>query len=84
MAPNRCMLRSALGTRWTTERPYKRASSEEHALAHLMEGAGIHFDPRVVVTFLGRWRQIPDFLEAGQGTIGGRKQFGAPHADHRG
>jgi len=36
----------------SNDRPYRRAWSAERALAHIEEGAGSHFDPAAVRTFL--------------------------------
>jgi putative nucleotidyltransferase with HDIG domain len=36
----------------TSDRPYRPAWSDAQALAHIEEGAGVHFDPRVVEVFL--------------------------------
>jgi len=36
----------------TSNRPYRKAWSEEKALAHIQESAGTHFDPQVVEAFL--------------------------------
>jgi HD-GYP domain-containing protein (c-di-GMP phosphodiesterase class II) len=36
----------------TSDRPYRPAWSDSQALAHIEEGAGVHFDPRVVEVFL--------------------------------
>ena len=36
----------------TSDRPYRKAWSEEAALAYIREQAGTHFDPQVVNTFL--------------------------------
>ncbi len=35
----------------TSDRPYRRAWSREQALSHIQQGAGQHFDPRVVDMF---------------------------------
>jgi HD-GYP domain-containing protein (c-di-GMP phosphodiesterase class II) len=36
----------------TSDRPYRKAWSEEAALAYIREQAGKHFDPEVVAAFL--------------------------------
>jgi HD-GYP domain-containing protein (c-di-GMP phosphodiesterase class II) len=36
----------------TSNRPYRKAWSKENAGQHIQEGAGKHFDPQVVKTFL--------------------------------
>ncbi|MFQ5886865.1 MAG: HD-GYP domain-containing protein, partial [Anaerolineae bacterium] len=36
----------------TAERPYRRALTEEEALAELEKGAGIQWDPKVVEVFV--------------------------------
>jgi HD-GYP domain-containing protein (c-di-GMP phosphodiesterase class II) len=36
----------------TSDRPYRAAWSPEKTLAHIREGAGSHFDPRVVQAFV--------------------------------
>jgi HD-GYP domain-containing protein (c-di-GMP phosphodiesterase class II) len=36
----------------TSDRPYRAAWSHDRALAHIREGTGTHFDPRVVTTFM--------------------------------
>lgn len=36
----------------TSDRPYRKAWSQERALAHIQAGAGTHFDPAVVDAFL--------------------------------
>ena len=47
----------------TTSRPYKLPWTHEEALAWLREGAGTHFDPRIVDTFVAREAQA-DFIRA--------------------
>ncbi|WP_379131159.1 HD domain-containing phosphohydrolase [Paenibacillus sp. sgz500958] len=42
----------------TSERPYKRAWSEEEALAEIMSQSGIHFDPVIVQAFSEIYEQI--------------------------
>jgi len=44
----------------TSERPYKRAWSEEEAVALIREQSGRHFDPALVDAFL---ECLPDILE---------------------
>jgi len=44
----------------TTERPYKKAWTNEKALALINEEAGEHFDPQLVETFM---QVIPEILE---------------------
>ncbi len=39
----------------TSERPYKKAWEDEHAIELLREGAGSHFDPACVEAFLTDW-----------------------------
>lgn len=36
----------------TSDRPYRRAWGREEAMAHIRDGAGSHFDPRVVAAFI--------------------------------
>jgi putative nucleotidyltransferase with HDIG domain len=36
----------------TSERPYRKALSQKEAIEHIQEGAGTHFDPKVVKTFV--------------------------------
>ncbi|MEN8242002.1 MAG: HD domain-containing phosphohydrolase [Chloroflexota bacterium] len=36
----------------TSERPYRKALPEKKAIAHIQDGAGNHFDPKVVTAFL--------------------------------
>lgn len=38
----------------TSKRPYKEPWSHEDSLAHILEGAGSHFDPKVVEAFASR------------------------------
>jgi diguanylate cyclase (GGDEF)-like protein/putative nucleotidyltransferase with HDIG domain len=40
------------------DRPYRRGMTREEASAILLRGAGTHFDPRIVETFL---KHLPDF-----------------------
>jgi response regulator RpfG family c-di-GMP phosphodiesterase len=42
----------------TSERPYKKAWSLESALAHLEQGRGTHFDPKVVDAFVQGWDEV--------------------------
>ncbi len=43
-----------------SDRPYRKAWSEEAVLDHLRSLSGTHFDPRAVEAFLGmRWREGP-------------------------
>jgi HD-GYP domain-containing protein (c-di-GMP phosphodiesterase class II) len=37
----------------TPNRPYRQAWTHEHAIAHIREQSGKHFDPKVVEAFLG-------------------------------
>lgn len=46
----------------TSERPYKAAMDVAVARARIADGAGRHFDPRVVVAFLAMLDATPDFL----------------------
>ncbi|GJD80047.1 two-component system response regulator [Methylobacterium gregans] len=48
----------------TTERPYKQAWPPERARQHLVDAAGQHFDPAIVVAFLGRWPAVEAFLDS--------------------
>jgi len=48
----------------TTERPYKRAWAPSEARQYLAEGAGRHFDPRCVATFLDTWDQVLEIRAA--------------------
>lgn len=41
-----------------SERPYKRAWSVDKAFAYLRDGAGAHFDPDCVATFLARTAEV--------------------------
>ncbi len=46
-----------------SDRPYRKAWSEEKTIAHIVEQKGLHFDPRVVDTFLDIYqtkRAYPD------------------------
>ncbi len=59
---------------FSSKRPYKKARSFEESVSAVMEGAGKHFDPSVVMAFVrnkekirGIWeanRDIADFLES--------------------
>lgn len=42
----------------TSERPYKKAWTLEAAREFLSKGAGTHFDPQCVQTFLGAWDEV--------------------------
>ncbi|MDT8991246.1 response regulator [Curvibacter sp. APW13] len=42
----------------TSERPYKKAWSVEDAVSHVKNGAGGHFDPRVVEAFLASLSEV--------------------------
>ncbi|AXT40731.1 response regulator [Alteromonas sp. BL110] len=44
----------------TMKRPYKKAWSDEEAFEHLQEGAGEHFDPKLVACFLSIKQEILD------------------------
>jgi cyclic di-GMP phosphodiesterase len=43
----------------TNDRPYRRARSEEQALAAIADGAGTQFDPELVATFLDLAPHLP-------------------------
>jgi putative two-component system response regulator len=45
----------------STDRPYKKAWSNEEALAYLVEGAGSHFDPELVTLFLKIYPEVVVF-----------------------
>jgi diguanylate cyclase (GGDEF)-like protein/putative nucleotidyltransferase with HDIG domain len=47
------------------ERPFRRGMTREEACALLRRGAGVHFDPRVVETFLGNLPQFEKEIVAG-------------------
>jgi len=36
----------------SSDRPYRKAWPQEKVLSHIKEGAGTHFDPRIVETFI--------------------------------
>ena len=42
----------------TSERPYKKAWSLEHAEEHIRASAGTHFDPLCVTTFFAQWEAV--------------------------
>ena len=44
----------------TSERPYKKAWSEEKAVAEINQGSGTHFDPQLVQAFM---KVLPQILE---------------------
>ena len=44
----------------TSERPYKKAWTLEHATDFLREGRGAHFDPQCVDAFLAEWEAVLD------------------------
>lgn len=44
----------------TSERPYKKAWTDERAIAMLREGAGTHFDPACVEAFLADWDAVTE------------------------
>ena len=44
----------------TSERPYKKAWSEEEAVAEINQGSGTHFDPQLVQAFM---KVLPQILE---------------------
>jgi putative two-component system response regulator len=48
----------------SNDRPYRKALSEEDALAEIKSGAGTHFDPAVVDAFFMSWDQIRAVSEA--------------------
>lgn len=52
----------------TSERPYKKAWAVEDALAHMREGAGKHFDPRVIDAFFAAWDEVQAIREQYQDT----------------
>ena len=57
----------------TSDRPYRRAWTEEAALACIREGSGTHFDPAVVAAFssLRSARRVPEGSQARTRVSGG-------------
>ncbi len=47
----------------TSERPYKKAWSMEHACDHIKASSGTHFDPRCVATFFDQWDKVCDIQQ---------------------
>ncbi len=47
----------------TSERPYKKAWSDEDACNLLKEGKGTHFDPKCVEAFLAQWDQVVEIKQ---------------------
>jgi Response regulator containing a CheY-like receiver domain and an HD-GYP domain len=53
-----------------SDRPYKRAWSQEEALAEIRAGRGKHFDPACVDAFIRRWPDIQQIMRAEAGAGG--------------
>ncbi len=50
-----------------SDRPYKKAFSLDKALAIMMEGRGVHFDPEILDIFFSRVDRILEIYGAGRG-----------------
>lgn len=54
----------------TSDRPYRKALSDEQAVAELRRCAGSQFDPAIVEAFLKALGRIPVMEESGEGALG--------------
>ena len=59
----------------TNDRPYRQARSPESALTEIRAGAGSHFDPAVVDTFVSRWPFDP--MRPSPRPVSSRRSFSA-------